>query len=267
MWRCGFNSLLPHRIVQCGVVGSMRPSLIRQRLRQGASYSEICAELGVVKSTVAYHAKRIGVDRSYKAPIVDWAAVEAMRDAGQTVEFIRSSLSISTPMWRLALRDGLIRDRGRVKSPGRPKRVIDWPAVQSHYDDGHSVFETRTHFRLCSSTWSYAVKRGDIQVRYTRPLKLTLDNLARCPSRGDVRRFILRNQVFEYRCVKCGVSEWQGNPINLELDHINGVNTDHRLDNLRWLCPNCHSQTPTYAFRNRANRHEAHSKTVQQHTI
>ena len=32
----------------------------------------------------------------------------------------------------------------------------------------------------------------------------------------------------------------------LQLDHINGINTDHRLENLRLLCPNCHSQTPTY---------------------
>ena len=54
----------------------------------------------------------------------------------------------------------------------------------------------------------------------------------------------------EYKCQKCGISEWLGNPLTLQLDHINGVNNDHRLTNLRFLCPNCHSQTDTYAGKN-----------------
>lgn len=40
------------------------------------------------------------------------------------------------------------------------------------------------------------------------------------------------------------------NPLTLQLDHINRVNNDHRLTNLRFLCPNCHSQTDTYAGKN-----------------
>lgn len=55
----------------------------------------------------------------------------------------------------------------------------------------------------------------------------------------------------EYKCVKCGnEGEWMGEPISLQLDHINGVRNDHRLENLRFLCPNCHSQTPTYGGKN-----------------
>jgi hypothetical protein len=44
---------------------------------------------------------------------------------------------------------------------------------------------------------------------------------------------------------------WQGQPIALELEHINGDNTDHRIENLQILCPNCHAQTPTYRGRNK----------------
>lgn len=66
-----------------------------------------------------------------------------------------------------------------------------------------------------------------------------------------VKRYILRNNLLPYECVLCGMGpEWNGKPITLQLDHINGINNDHRLENLRILCPNCHSQTDTFAGKN-----------------
>lgn len=55
----------------------------------------------------------------------------------------------------------------------------------------------------------------------------------------------------EYKCAFCGISHWRGSILSLHLDHKNGVNNDHRIDNLRFLCPNCHSQTDTYAGKNK----------------
>lgn len=56
----------------------------------------------------------------------------------------------------------------------------------------------------------------------------------------------------EYHCCKCKLEPvWDGSSLTLELDHINGNHTDHRPDNLRWICPNCHSQTVTYKGKNR----------------
>ena len=66
-----------------------------------------------------------------------------------------------------------------------------------------------------------------------------------------VKQRIVSQGMLEYRCIKCGIDKWQGETIVLDLDHINGDNLDNRLENLRFLCPNCHSQTDTYKGRNK----------------
>lgn len=50
----------------------------------------------------------------------------------------------------------------------------------------------------------------------------------------------------EKKCEHCNLTKWMDKTITLELDHINGVTNDNRIENLRILCPNCHSQTPTF---------------------
>lgn len=76
--------------------------------------------------------------------------------------------------------------------------------------------------------WSDLFKKGSIVHNYT----------------------LLRRLIFEkkrdYACNRCGISNWNGKPLRLHLEHINGDNTDNREENLEVLCPNCHSQTDTF---------------------
>lgn len=70
--------------------------------------------------------------------------------------------------------------------------------------------------------------------------------------RKSLRKRLLKDQIIPYVCAICGMEPiWNDLPITLTLDHINGVNNDHRLSNLRFVCPNCDSQLSTYGSRNR----------------
>lgn len=68
---------------------------------------------------------------------------------------------------------------------------------------------------------------------------------------GTVKRYILRKKLLAYECAWCGINTWRDQPLSLRLDHINGVRDDHRLENLRFLCPNCDSQSDTFCGRNK----------------
>jgi Zn finger protein HypA/HybF involved in hydrogenase expression len=74
-------------------------------------------------------------------------------------------------------------------------------------------------------------------------------------ARHHVKRRILEKSLVEYKCQCCGIGpEWQGKPMPLILDHINGINNDNRVENLRFVCSNCDSQLDTYKSRNRKKK-------------
>lgn len=55
----------------------------------------------------------------------------------------------------------------------------------------------------------------------------------------------------ERKCEECGLDSWRGKPIPLEIDHIDGDHFNNEISNIRIICPNCHTQTPTYCGKNK----------------
>jgi Zn finger protein HypA/HybF involved in hydrogenase expression len=73
--------------------------------------------------------------------------------------------------------------------------------------------------------------------------------------RKEAKLRIVKEKLIPYVCQECGnTGEWNGKSLTLQLDHKNGDNTDNRLENLEYLCPNCHSQTSTYGSKNTHNK-------------
>ena len=69
--------------------------------------------------------------------------------------------------------------------------------------------------------------------------------------RTTLRRHYQKGNYSEYKCAICGQEPfWNGKELTLTLDHINGHNRDNRLENLRWICPNCDRQLDTFAGKN-----------------
>lgn len=68
---------------------------------------------------------------------------------------------------------------------------------------------------------------------------------------GRTKARLIKDLILNNTCYICKISpEWMGKPLVLRIDHINGIRNDHRVDNLRLVCPNCDSQLPTFCGRN-----------------
>lgn len=94
---------------------------------------------------------------------------------------------------------------------------------------------------------TYSLGRGD-KKKYEKEDVFCKDSKV---SYSTAKAWVLRHKLLEEKCDECGLkNEWQKKTLVLHLDHINGDKQDHRLENLRFLCPNCHSQTSTYCGRN-----------------
>ena len=123
----------------------------------------------------------------------------------------------------------LMRKLGYTANRGNSYILVKKYLNENNIDTSH--FKGKSHGT--SKTETYSLE--DILVK-----DCIYDNMT------SLKRRVLNAGLLEYKCHICGLTEWLGNPIVLQLDHINGDNRDNRIENLRLLCPNCHSQTETF---------------------
>jgi Zn finger protein HypA/HybF involved in hydrogenase expression len=83
-------------------------------------------------------------------------------------------------------------------------------------------------------------------------------------SSNKLRKRLISEGIKEHKCECCGLNEWLGEPIPLELDHIDGDHYNNILENLKILCPNCHAKTPTYRGKNKRSKNSQTLKNKNQ---
>ncbi len=175
----------------------------------------------------------------------DWSEIQHYHNQGNDRDACMSRFGFGIAAWYKAIRQGRLDAR-------RHKLAVDWTAVQHYYDEGHTYRECRAEFRFAAGSWTKAVSRGSL---VTRPRRMPLERiLAESRSRFSVKKRLLEAGVLENSCDECGIRDWRGLPLSIQLHHRNGVRDDHRLENLLMLCPNCHSQTSTFGIRNRKQK-------------
>lgn len=128
-------------------------------------------------------------------------------------------------------------------------RAIGLQVTGSNYK---TVHKTVTRMALSTNHWlgqSHLRGKSHNWTKKTPLTEILLEN-STYGGTSSLKSRMVREGLLIYECAICGISSWRGGPITLQLDHINGVNNDHRQENLRLLCPNCHSCTPTFAGRN-----------------
>ena len=112
----------------------------------------------------------------------------------------------------------------------------------------------RNVLRLGLSTKHFTQKRRREALQQVQNNKETPRELVLCvgslKKSGQISKYLRKYNLIPYVCLFCGnPGLHRGLRLTLQVDHINGVPNDNRLENLRFLCPNCHTQTDTFAGR------------------
>lgn len=137
--------------------------------------------------------------------------------------------------------------------PRQKQKAYDWKSIQSDIDKEIGITELCQKYKCTWSIIQNAVSKGKITQPKNNSKKWNLDNcFSPNTPRGSLKRLLIKEDVIQNKCFCCGIDPiWNNKPLVFVLDHINGVNNDNRLENLRLLCPNCNSQTETFSGRNK----------------
>jgi DNA-binding transcriptional ArsR family regulator len=201
------------------------------------------------------------VDRGDVDPRLKSTGVRASEKRERVAKLIAEGMSYSKISKELGLTKPTVAYHARrlgIPVDEKASRRYDWPAIQKAYNSGLSVRACARQFGFCTASWNAAVRRGAVVARPTEmPLERLLVVGRAQTNRSHLKGRLLKAGLKENRCEECGVTEWRGRPLSMQLHHVNGDGQDNRLENIILLCGNCHSQTDTYGGRNGHRRKRA----------
>lgn len=113
-----------------------------------------------------------------------------------------------------------------------------------------------THFMLNSRKHKRSTRR-----RYD--MKEILVENSEYENNSILKRRLIKDGYMKNVCAVCGLKSWNNGQISLQLHHMNGINTDNRIENLQLLCPNCHSQTDFFSGRLNDERHKRRLRKIK----
>ncbi len=144
------------------------------------------------------------------------------------VEAVRTSFSYAQVIEKLHLRVA-----------GSNYDTVKRKIQELHLDTSH----------MTGQGWNQGIRHKPL--RAPQPLEMILVGHSTFVNANHLRERLLREGIKQRKCECCGLTEWQGQPIALELHHINAIRDDQRLENLQLLCPNCHALTTNYRGKNK----------------
>lgn len=176
-------------------------------------------------------------------------------------EIIRKMLSEGVGGSEVARRCGVstaaVSYHNKILGLGHIGKQYDWTVIQKAYDAGMSTTQCKSSFGIPNSTWSKSVSNGRITLRSklqnARLASIRLDGNVSCNARKQIKQAFLNAGILKLKCYGdgCGLTkQWLNKPLSVQLHHIDGNAGNHSESNITLLCPNCHSQTPTFAGRN-----------------
>ena len=110
-----------------------------------------------------------------------------------------------------------------------------------------NVAEQQPHYR---KRFYFDIKRLGLKITYGTPQEGKENDGKAIVANTRIKKKLIKNGIFKQECSICTIIEWQGQPLSLHLDHIDGNRKNNDISNYRLLCPNCHSQTPTHRAKN-----------------
>lgn len=189
--------------------------------KRGLSLNEIVSEANTTKGVVDYVLSPLFAERAKKKEIRKKAEEEF-------VELVKKYLPVSNSLNHLCNNLGLKGVEGYYK---KLKKIIEENNLSTeHFGTLRVEKQNRNQYTAMSDEEFFVNGCGR-------------------DGKAIIKRLV-EGKYKEYKCEHCGISEWDGKPLRLQVHHINGDHNDNRLENLQLLCPNCHTQTDTYARNN-----------------